>query len=367
MESEFYDAYSKRHELAEGWKQAGKRIIGYFCNYTPEELIHAAGIIPVRLRGSSENIALADAHLPTFCCSFIRSCLDQALRGRYSYLDGVVIPKTCDMTRCLPGIWKRNMKPSYFRALPVPGKSTDEAVDFFAHEMALFKESLEEYSGHKIDDESLNKAIKVYNENRALVQEVHKLALSDTPPLSGSEVFAIMLSGLILPKDEHSAMLRKLLDDLPPAKETADGAVRLMIAGNTFENMELMQAIEECGGNVVIDDLDIGTRYYWNHIEEGSEPLKALAAGYLRRVPCPCKHPAQPRLEHMLKLAKDYRVKGVILINQQYCDTHLYDRPWLESSLQQAGFPVLLVDHSDIGWVGGKFKTMVRAFIEMLE
>jgi benzoyl-CoA reductase subunit C len=367
MEPDFYDAYNKRHELAEGWKQAGKKIIGYFCNYTPEELIYAAGMIPVRIRGSSENIALADAHLPTFCCSFVRSCLDQALRGRYSYLDGVVFPKTCDMTRCLPSIWKRNMKPSYFRFIAVPGMSSDEAVDFFTKELAFFKESLEDYSGNKIDNETLNKSIKVYNENRSLMQEVNKLALADKPPLTGSEVFAIMLAGLVLPKDEHSAMLRKLLDNLPSTRKGVNGGVRLMIAGNTFENMELMQAIEECGGEVVIDDLDIGTRYYWNHIEEGAEPIKALAAGYLRRIPCPCKHPAQPRLENMLKLANEYRVKGVILINQKYCDTHLYDRPWIESNLQQAGFPVLLVEHSDIGWAGGKFKTMVRAFIEMLE
>lgn len=367
MESEFYESYSKRHELAEGWKEAGKGIIGYFCNYTPEELIYASGMIPVRIRGTAENIALADAHLPTFCCSFIRSCLDQALRGRYSYLEGVVFPKTCDMTRCLPGIWKRNIKPPYFWFLPVPGKSNDNAVDFFTKELALFKKSLEGYTGNKIDNESLNKAIKVYNDNRSLMQEINKLALTDTPPLTSSEVYAIMLSGLVLPKDEHSAMLRKLLDNLPSSQKTVNGGVRLMLAGNTFENIELMQAIEECGGNVVIDDLDIGTRYYWNHIEESDEPLKSLAAGYLRRIPCPCKHPTQPRIENMLKLANDYRVKGVILINQKYCDTHLYDRPMIESSLQQAGFPVLLVEHSDVGWVGGKFKTMVRAFIEMLE
>jgi benzoyl-CoA reductase/2-hydroxyglutaryl-CoA dehydratase subunit BcrC/BadD/HgdB len=69
---------------------------------------------------------------------------------------------------------------------------------------------------------------------------------------------------------------------------------------------------------------------------------------------------------HILKLAKDYRVQGVILLTQKYCDTHLYDRPWLEGKLKEEGLPVLAVDHSDIGWVGGKFKTMVQAFIEMV-
>ena len=213
----------------------------------------------------------------------------------------------------------------------------------------------------------MNEAIGLYNEDRSLVRQVNELALADHPPIAGSEVFAAMLAGLVLPKQDHIAMVRKLLANLPAPKQATGDRVRLMLAGNTFENMELMEAIEECGGNVVIDDLDIGTRYYWNHIEEGPDPLRALAVGYLRRVPCPCKHPTQRRLDRILELARDYRVKGVVLLNQKYCDTHLYDRPWIESSLQDAGYPVLLVDHSDIGWAGGKFKTMVRAFTEMLE
>ena len=79
MISEFQEAYRNRHKLAEGWKKAGKKLFGYFCNYTPEELIYAAGFIPLRIRGSSENIELADAHLPSICCSFMRSALEEAL------------------------------------------------------------------------------------------------------------------------------------------------------------------------------------------------------------------------------------------------------------------------------------------------
>ncbi len=367
MVSDFFQAYRTRHQLAEGWKQAGRKVFGYFCNYTPEELIYSAGIIPVRIRGSAENVDLADAHLPSFCCSYMRSALDQALKGRYSYLDGMVFPKTCDMTRALYGIWKRNIKLPYYWFLPVPGKSTDEAVEFFTHELRLFKESLEEYSNHKISDESLMQAIKVYNRNRSLVGEVYKLALSDTPQFSASEVFGILLAGLVMPKEEHNAMLRDLLDKLPASNTSAEDKVRLMIAGNTFENIELLQTIEECGGEVVIDDLDIGTRYYGSTVDESLEPLRAIAERYLRKIPCPCKHPAAPRLGHMLELAKTYRVKGVVLVIQKYCDTHLYDRPWIESRLKEEGFPVLSVEHSDTGWTGGKFKTMVQAFIEMLE
>ena len=153
MVSDFYESYRNRHKLAERWKEEGRKIFGYFCNYTPEEIVYAAGIIPVRIRGSAENVDLADAHLPSFCCSYMRSALDQALKGRYGYLDGMVFPKTCDMSRALYSIWKRNINLPYYYSLPVPGKTTDEAVDLFIHELRLFKESLENYIGSEITAE----------------------------------------------------------------------------------------------------------------------------------------------------------------------------------------------------------------------
>jgi benzoyl-CoA reductase subunit C len=171
--TEFSEAYLNSHKLAEGREKTGRKIFGCFCNYTPEEIIYAAGIIPIRIRGSSENIELADAHLPTFCCSFMRSALNQALRGKYSHLDGAVFPKTCDTTRALSSIWKRNVKLSFYRSLPVPGKSTDAALALFIEEPCLSRESLEKYTGNRITERSIKKAVKIYNENRSLVRELY--------------------------------------------------------------------------------------------------------------------------------------------------------------------------------------------------
>ena len=367
MVSEFYESYRDRHRLAEGWKRRGRKIIGYFCNFTPEELIYAAGFIPVRIRGTTENIGLADKHIPSFYCSYMRGAFDQALKGQYHYLDGVVFPTACDMTRDLFSLWKLNTKLPYYWYLPLPSQSTDSAIEFATHELELFKESLEDFSGNEIKTEPLKQAIKTYNKNRSLVGEVYKLGMKDVPPLSGSDVFGITLAGLVMPKDEHSTMVTKLLGSIPNSLESSVNGPRLMVAGNNFESIELLQTIENLGGRIVIDDLDTGSRYYGSKVTEGQEPLKAISERYLREVKCPCKHDAEDRLKRILELARSYRVNGVILVIQKYCDTHLFDRPWIESSLQREGYPVLSIEHSDIGWSSGKFKTMVQAFIEMLE
>lgn len=366
MISDFYEKYKNKHKLAEGWRRQGRKIFGYYCSYTPEEILAAARIIPVRIRGSSENVQLADAHLPTYCCSYARSSLDQALQGKYSYLDGVVFPKSCDMTRVLPSIWRINIKLPYLYYLPIPGKRTSEAVDFLIYELDLFKHSLEEYTNQTIGPIELKNAIKTYNQHRSLIWQVYEMALRKKPPITGSEMYGILMSALVMPKEEHNVMLKELLSKIPVDDISEDVKVRLMLVGNTFENIGVLEAIEESGGQVVIDDLDIGTRHYDTLVNETIEPMRAIAERYLGRVPCPCKYPATSRMDYILKLAKDYRVKGVILINQKYCDTHLYDKPWIESTLREHGIPMLFVEHSDIGWSGGKFKTMVQAFIEMI-
>lgn len=367
MVSEFCESYRNRHRLAEGWKRGGRKIVGYFCNLTPEELIYAAGLIPVRIRGTAENTSLADAHLPSFCCSYMRGALDQALKGKYSYLDGMVFPQTCDMTRALYSIWKRNIRLLYYWFLPLPGRSTDEAVEFTVQELRLFKESLESFSGGKITDASLEQAVKVYKENRSLVGAVYELGKGESPPLSGSDVFAVEIAGLVMPKEEHSAMVRKLLSGLREGGSSGRGGPRLMVAGNNFESIEVLRTIEDCGGRIVINDLDTGSRYYGAGVAEDREPLRAIAERYLRVVKCPCRHPAESRLERMLELAQSYRVKGVVMIVQKYCDTHLYDLPWIESRLREEGLPVLSIEQSDTAWTSGRFKTMAQAFIEMLE
>lgn len=367
ISSEFYESYRNRHQLAEGWKRRGRKLVGYFCSLTPEELIYAAGLIPVRIRGTTENIGLADAHLPSFCCSYMRGALDQALKGQYGYLDGMVFPKTCDMPRALYHIWKRNLPLPYYWFLPLPGQGTDEAVEYTMHELGLFRESLEDFSGNRITSESLDCAIRVYNQNRSLVQEVYELGKRESPALSGSDVFAVEIAGLVMPKEEHSAMVRNLLRRLPEGSNSGQSGPRLMVTGNNFESIELLQTIEDCGGRIVINDLDTGSRYYGAGVAEDREPIRAIAERYLREVRCPCKHPAESILERILALAQSYRVKGVVTVVQKYCDTHLYDRPWIESRLREEGIPALFIEHSDTGWTSGRFRTMAQAFIELLE
>ncbi|MEW5725498.1 MAG: 2-hydroxyacyl-CoA dehydratase family protein, partial [Thermodesulfobacteriota bacterium] len=107
---------------ARGLKDQGRKIIGYFCSYAPEELILAAGAHPFRLFGTREQISLADAHLQSYCCSLARGALEEALSGRLAFLEGAVFPHTCDTIQRLSDLWRLNTSFGFFADVVLPVK-----------------------------------------------------------------------------------------------------------------------------------------------------------------------------------------------------------------------------------------------------
>ncbi|MBC8460081.1 MAG: 2-hydroxyacyl-CoA dehydratase, partial [Deltaproteobacteria bacterium] len=107
-----------RHKDAKKWKeQTGKKVVGLFCCNVPEELIYAADMLPVRILGEHEEATEGNLHFPTNVCPYPVSCFDQALKGHYDYLDGLVVPNVCDMIRSMYGTWKLNLKIPYVHFL----------------------------------------------------------------------------------------------------------------------------------------------------------------------------------------------------------------------------------------------------------
>jgi len=113
------------------WKGSGKKVVGFFCSYVPEEILYAADILPFRMRATScADTAMADVYLSHLNCTFMRSCLQFVLEGRYEFLDGIVFTNSCDHVRRMYDIL-REIRPADFplaHFLSVPHKVGDEAA-----------------------------------------------------------------------------------------------------------------------------------------------------------------------------------------------------------------------------------------------
>jgi benzoyl-CoA reductase subunit C len=360
--------YRDRHEYAKRWKEeTGGKVLGTFCTYVPEEIVYAAGILPVRILGSHEPDDITDPHILSMYCFFCRDCLAQGLKGRFDYLDGIVISQSCMHIRQTFHSWRTHVPVEYSYYINMPHHvQSPRAKPYLAGELAEFKSSLEDWIGKPITDSELDHAIDVYNTNRRLMRNVYELRRADNPPLTGLEAMQLVVSSQMTDKKEHNQAINEVLEQLPNRDMDRDPGVRLMMVSSENDDLEFVSMVESQGATIVIDDHCTGSRYFWNEVTPNGDRLSAIADRYVDRVPCPSKDwPKLTRFDHILQLARDYNVQGVLLLQQKFCDPHESDMPPLEQFLKENGFPSLFLELA-VTMPVGQFQVRVEAFLEML-
>lgn len=369
MVEEFRKAIDNRHTKARELKEKGQRLMGWMCSYVPEELIHAAGFVPVRIIGGTEYTSTADAYLYINMCSLVRSALEEAMRGKYSYLDGLVTLNTCDNIRRLYDVWVHYIPPLFSQILSLPRKATPEAVKFFHSQLQELKGSLEGLSGKKIHEEDLQKSIKLYNRARKLQREIVESSRDGCGVLSGTDIFVVNLAAGFLPKEEYLTMLEDLSCRLKSAKGVqSDTKIRLLVTGSELDNPDLFALIESCGGDVVIDDLCTGSKTFWNLVEEDCpDSLEALVRAYLLRPSCPRMSMPNERREHLRSLIKEFSVQGVVHQSIKFCKLYEEDCITIREEMKTLGVPMLSLSREYVMSGSGQFKTRLEAFLESLQ
>jgi len=363
-------AFPKTAEIME-WKKAGKKVIGWLCTYVPEEVIHAAGVLPIRITGYSREMELDDgnAYLYINNCSFTRSCFQLGIRGEYDFLDGVVGGSTCDGVRRLFDLWRIYLKPGFWHVLTVPRKTTERAHALYYDQCRRFKEHFEQYLGFEITDEALKHSIEVMNEQRSLMRKLYELRKLDRPPISGAETMEVLNASFRMTKERFNRWLREYLDELAGSNRVYIPRARLMVVGSVLTNADFLKSIEELGALVVTDELCTSTRYWSDPVVVDGEksPLEAIARRYLDNFPCARMYPSDGRFNRIIQLARDFRVDGVISEIIRYCVPYAHDLPLLIDRLKDNGFPVLALDVEYNTSGSGQIRTRVQAFLEMLE
>ena len=370
--------YQNRSTRAKELRNEGKKIIGYFCCLTPVEIFTAADLVPYRITGNArEATSKADAYMEVIACPYVRSCLELALQGEYDFLDGFVLPHACDNIVKLYDIWKHNIKPGYAHFINVPHSISRPSHEFFLAEINTFKRSVERLIGRELTTENLNEAIRLHNENRALVRELYELRKKDPPVISGSEVTKTIVCVLSLPVKESNELLKEVIEDAIARKDGPQKKpARLLIYGSEIDSTDFIEMIEESGANIVMDELSIGSRPFWHDVETSNEPLRSIANRYLEKITCPRFYRGQDyatheddleaRFGHLRDFARDFNVNGVILHVIRYCDTYAFDLPDVKEFLSKEGLPVLDIEDEYVVVNIPKLKLRVQAFLEMI-
>ncbi len=360
-------------------KGQGRKVLGYLCALTPVEMITAAGFVPLRIKGSvHEPITRADAHMETIVCPLVRSCFDLALKGRYDFLDGIIIPHACDsMTRSYSTI-RYALGLPYSHFVNIPHSTKDISVEFLRAELDMFRKSLGRFAGKEITDESLHRAIQLHNENRSRVRELYELRKSEPPPISGTEITRALVAAMSLPPEESSHLLDSIIEQVKArqAKASTSKLPRIMIVGAQVDDEAFIRLIEESGANVVADSICIGSREYFPQARADGDPLESLAEHYLRGVNCPRTYreftgptyqdDLEARFGHIGQAIREFQVDGVILYILKYCDPFGFEVPARIKYLESLNVPVLhLEDEYSMASIA-RLRTRIQAFLEMI-
>lgn len=364
----FRHAADDPHGYAEGLKAQGKRIIGYFCSYTPEEIIHAAGVHPLRLFGAKDDTAAADAHLQAYCCSLVRGALADALSGRLGYLDGAVFPHTCDSIQRLSDIWRLNTSFRFFADVVLPVKlTTASSLTYFEDVLNKFREDLEQGFSLTISQEALRSSIRTFNSIRSSLKALYRMHADPGSPLSAGDLNTVVRGAMVLDRNEAAKRLDELVSRGRGLNAPDGSAKRLMLVGSVCEHPDIYHLIGRAGGDVVWDDLCTGSRYFEGLISEEGDPIGAIARRYFERSICPAKHSSVTgRGDNLVGLAREHGVQGVIFLQLKFCDPHSFDYPYLKDTLDRAGIPNMLLEIEAQLPPEGQMLTRFETFIHML-
>lgn len=344
--------------------------IGWLCSFVPEEIVMAAGLLPLRLSGQGEATTLADAYIYSNLCPYVRSILALGINGKAKNLDGLVFVRSCDGMRRMYDVWRSYVGTRFTYMLEVPKNRDEAAIEYYASQLRKFTSALEQEFGVKITAASLNQAVKTANQVRKLMQQIYKLQRDVPLPLPGSEVFQFGLEGMRMDKESFVGKLRKYYSKAKSQVKQCGGKgkVRVLISGNVVDRPELFYLIEAAGADVAATDLCTAMRYFDYLVEENSDdPYMALARRYLGKLRCARMTCLGEHLAELEELIKTYAVDGVVYTSVKFCDQHLFNASYFMEKLKGEGVPVLFLEN-DYTWGNiGQLKTRVEAFVEMLD
>ena len=339
------------------------QVVGWLCSYVPEEIIHAAGFQPMRIRGEGDPIRKADGLLHNNMCPFVRSVMDDAVEGRLGHLSGMVFANSCDAMRRLYDAWSVFLEKETIFYLDPPKSTDDLSVAYYAEQLGGFAEALNRYGPKEVNAASLARSIRVYNETRALMKEVSSLASKTL--LSGHALFDIMQLATLCDREKFNRRLGKFLDGFSGKRMEGEG-VRILLAGCIIDQTDQIRLMEEAGALVVANELCTAGRQFDSMVQEEGDPFHALAERYLKKAPCARMMNLRERIEYLVQLAEENNVDGVIYHIIKFCDHFMWDLPVVRDAFKAKGIPVLDVEGEYVKGTFGPLQTRIQAFVESL-
>lgn len=353
---------------ARRWREAGGKIVGHFQVYFPEEIVHAAGMLPFKMRGAPIEAIQADSRFGSYLCSILKTSLEMALSHRVE-LDMFVTHPICDAARNLAGVFGRNFDyPCQILYLPQNANS-GHAAQYLAGEYDRLKREVEKIAGRQVTDDDLRRSIQLFNQNRALLRELYAIKRECPWLVSADEAYALVAIGGLIPREEHNDLLQTVLPLIRQRDIKPQDKIRVVYEGGFCEQppLDLIRTIgRSC--YVVDDDLLIGLRWILDDVPTGGDPLLNLAKAYLENSSySPVQHDLRkPKEKMLMQRIKNAGAEAAIITAAKMCEPGLEEQVAYTRALDKANIPYFVSEFEENMTSFDHLEIQLETFVETL-
>ena len=361
-------AESPRAQL-NSYIDAGKKVIGCFPYYIPEEIVYAVGMIPFGVWGATGTVGAAKEYFASFYCTVAQMGLELSLNGSLDGLSGVIMSSMCDTLRPLTQNFQEANPDMPFMFLAHPqNRRLECGVDYIVSRYTGLKTRLESISGITATNESLREAIKFCNANRSARREFIKLAGEHPDAVTPGSRRSVLKSSYFMAKPEHTTMLELLNEELKRLPVTDWSGPKVVVSGIINDNEGLLDLFREYRFAIVADDVAHESRGIRLDAAETGDPMKALAMQFAAQNHDPLLYDPEiySRPEYVVDLAREYNAQGVVILMMQFCDPEELEYPSLKAALDKAGIPSVVIGVDQQMKSFGQARTILQTFSEIL-
>ena len=344
----------------------GKQVVLTAPVYTPEELIHAMGLVPMGAWGGDVELNGSKRYFPAFICSIVQSIVELGMADAYKGASAIVVPTLCDSLKVLvenlkyavpqlpvvPMTYPQNRKPAF-------------ALDFTKAGYQRVADDLKRITGAELSMDKLAASIQVYNAHNAAMRRAAAV-LAVHPEVTAQQRSDVFKSAFFMLKEEHTVLVNQLCDALE-AQPAACAKIPVLVSGILTDSEGLNDVLDAAGLHIVADDVAAQSRQYRTDAPVTGDPMDDLARKFSAMDHCSVLYDVtKARCDMIVETAKASGAKGVLLVLTKFCDPEEFDNPMILKKCAEAGIPATVIEVDRQMKHYEQARTAVETFRDML-
>ena len=358
-------AVSPRQQMDFYLKQ-GKKVVLCVPGYTPDEIIHSMGMVPMGTWGADIQLKESKRYFPAFICSILQSVLELGIAGAYEGASAIVIPHLCDSLRSIGQNWKVAVPSIPFIQMNYPQNRKIEAGKVFTkagYQRVI--DDLVKAAGAEFSDEKLAVSNEIYNAHNAVMREFTELAAQ--AGLTAQQRSDVFKSAYFMLKEEHTELVKQLNECLKADQSDTSGKIRIVVSGILADSPALLKILDENNMLIVADDVLHESRQYKTDVKPADTALDGLVNKFSDMDNCSLLFDRKKgHVDYVVNLVKEKQAAGLLMVMTKFCDPEEFDFVFIKRLCEEQEIPMISIEVDRQMVHYEQAATMIETWKEML-